>query len=351
MNGDVSAVQSLLRAHDPADQLSVPPCHRTELLERILQEPQQKRKALRRESYGWRPLVAVSALGALVVTMAVIVQLAPLGRGPTVAHAATPRQMHYEPVSGTAASTLRGIARRLLTSPSSRTAGSGHYQYIKTQSWSLFTRVDGRQVRSAVVPEVREVWRAGDGSGRMRRTSGTPEFPSQQSRDAWQAAGRPALATEDVTYPAGGLAAMYPQLLPEGYEGLREQLSVSHPVQNGPAETLVAVSDLYNEQSPNAATRAAILEVLAATPGLQLQGRTVDRVGRTGVAVGLDSTMTGLPTRFSLVFDEVDGKLLDQEQVLTTTAGRLDVPIPSVIQYTTYVAGGFVDTVSETVAP
>ena len=61
--------------------------------------------------------------------------------------------------------------------------------------------------------------------------------------------------------------------------------------------------------------------------------RVTDRAGRTGTAIATDSSFTGLPVRYVLVFDPHTGGLLASEQWLTTTAGALDVPVPSVIQY------------------
>lgn len=53
----------------------------------------------------------------------------------------------------------------------------------------------------------------------------------------------------------------------------------------------------------------------------------------TGRAFGLDSSYTGLPTRYTLVVDEATGAILDYEQMLTTTAGKLKVQVPAVIGY------------------
>lgn len=345
MNADVGAVRALLQGLDPVDELRVPSAHHEALLQRIVQMPEEGRAMRRRDRRNRRPVLSAVTACVIVALAAIVVQLGSPGAEAPLAQAATPELLQYQPIPGTVKSNLQRIARQFRTSPGQPTSGTKRYAYVNTQSWSLFTRVDGQQVRSAVVPEMREIWVAADGSGRLRVAAGVPSFPSEQSRQAWQAAGRPRPGIQDIRYPGGGLSAMYPRVLPEDVGGLRAALAVSHPVRNGPAETLVAISDLYNEQLPSGLTRASILDALAEVPGLQLQGRTIDRVGRPGVAVGVISTMTGLPTRFTLVFDEHDGRLLDQEQVLTTTAGRLDVPIPSVISYTTYLAGGWVDDV------
>lgn len=73
---------------------------------------------------------------------------------------------------------------------------------------------------------------------------------------------------------------------------------------------------------------------MGSLPGLELLGETVDREGRPGIAVGIESAGSGLPTMHTLIFDPLDGRLLSEEQVLTRTAGALGVPVPSVISYT-----------------
>ena len=56
--------------------------------------------------------------------------------------------------------------------------------------------------------------------------------------------------------------------------------------------------------------------------------------------MSLTSAMSGLPTRYVLIFDQVTGQLLDDEEILTRTAGKLNVAIPAVISYTVYLRAG-----------
>jgi hypothetical protein len=58
--------------------------------------------------------------------------------------------------------------------------------------------------------------------------------------------------------------------------------------------------------------------------------------GREGVAISTESDLSRLPTEYLLVFDPATGQLLDSEQILNKSAGKLGVPIPSVIAYTVY---------------
>ncbi|WP_203888102.1 RNA polymerase sigma factor [Planotetraspora kaengkrachanensis] len=77
-------------------------------------------------------------------------------------------------------------------------------------------------------------------------------------------------------------------------------------------------------------------EKVEPVPGLRYEGTTTDRAGRTGRAFSLDSDHGGLPNRKTLIVDPADGRIVDEEETLTETAGRLGVPIPSVISYTVY---------------
>lgn len=343
MSQDVEAVRGLLRGYDPAAGLKeAHSTHRDDLRQRILLSSQESETRAPQRNRPWHSTIRLVALAALAAVIAIVGPAGLTRHGATLAQAATPRLLTYQSEAGSAAALLQRLAGQVRASSTAQISADGRYLYVKTQSWSLSTRVDGRQVRSAVVPELREVWRAADGTGRLRITAAPPEFPSKESERAWKAAGRPVVRGEDAVYGPGRLLLSYPFLVAEDAQGLRTQLAVGHPADNGPAEILVAVADLYREQTPNAQSRASVLEVVASVPGLQLLGRTSDRVGRSGVAVAVDSVMTGLPTRFTLVFDERDGRLLDEEQVLTTRAGRLDVPIPSVISYTAFLGGGSV---------
>ena len=64
-----------------------------------------------------------------------------------------------------------------------------------------------------------------------------------------------------------------------------------------------------------------------------MEGRR-DRAGRPALAVAVDSARHGLPTtRYTMLIDASTGAVLGFEQMLTESAGKLNVPIPSVIGY------------------
>ncbi|WP_054570092.1 CU044_5270 family protein [Frankia sp. R43] len=346
---DVWKVRLLLHGHDPADgHDGLATTDRAKVLTRILETSvdvdagttRRRRRSSRRRTGGlW--LAPVGVLAVLVALVATQFGL-PRGTVGSPAQAATPPSLAYQAEPGTAREVLHTLADRLRATHSGEDTQDGEappttgYHYVRTQSWDLTTRIDGISVRSAVLPVTREVWRAGDGSGRVRTAPGEPQFPSEQARRAWEDEGHPRPSPGDETIAPGGLSAMYPTDLPADTAGLAVALAAGHPVENGPAETLVAVADLYLEQAPSAPVRAAVLDIVADIPQVYLLGRAVDRAGRPALAVAVDSAMSGLPTRYTLLFDPTDGRLLGEEKTLTSTAGALDVPIPGVISYTAF---------------
>lgn len=253
--------------------------------------------------------------------------------------AATPQLLSFQ--GGGQAVSAREILTKAAASAERQPGltGTGRYQYVETQGWYLDTAMSSQGAGSAVIPVLRRQWIAGDGSGEIVTRPGKPYFPSEASRRAWQSAGAARPRPTEQTFGRGELQFMWrPGSLSSDPAVLRRQLEVGHPASLGPAETMVAVSDLYNEQAVGPAVRAAVMRLVSTLPGLQYDGTTTDRAGRRGVGVSTESDLSGLPTRYILIFDPDTGQLLDSEQVLTVTAGKLDVPIPSVIAYTAYLA-------------
>jgi hypothetical protein len=114
-------------------------------------------------------------------------------------------------------------------------------------------------------------------------------------------------------------------------------LARDHPIAElGDAEVLVAVADAYRAGELSPAQRAAMFSVVASRRGVEALGRVTDRAGRSGYALSVESDHSGLPTRYTAIFDPASGRLLDLEQTLTRTAGALNVPVPSTIAYTVF---------------
>jgi hypothetical protein len=272
---------------------------------------------------------------AAVVATAAVVTAVTLNGPQSPAFAATPAALvtNAGDRAQPAADLLRKIAARTDALPA--LPADSNFEHLVVESWSLWTQIADKQVTSAVVPSRQELWRGSDDSGKVVASFGDPYFPSEEYRRAWQASG----LTDDVrqtrteTFTAGRFPRMWKTQPPDSSEALKPWLATGHPVENGPAEVLVAVTDLARERVLGPQVRADLLRVLAETPGLSYEGTLKDRLGRSGEAVTLISDYTGLPVQYMLIVDPNDGRLLGFEQKLTTTAGKLNVKVPAVIGY------------------
>ena len=187
-------------------------------------------------------------------------------------------------------------------------------EHHKIKSWDLFTRV-GDEVTSTIVVTESESWRAANDSGAIVHKRGGK--------------------TETMELQPGQIG-MWHDRPPTGTDQAAAWLKMGHPAENGPAEVMVAITDLARERVLTPAERAAVLRVLARVPGLMANGEVEDRAGRIGQAFSLNSRYTGLMTRYTLIVDPATGEFLGFEQMLTENAGKLNVKIPSVIGYESY---------------
>lgn len=212
---------------------------------------------------------------------------------------------------------------------------------VRTESWALSTRFDGKQVRSAVVPEITELsWNA-DRSGHLTIRTGQPYFPNSDYRSAWKSdgsPGKPGKIIRQETWSPGQYSPMFPNLpLPAGERRLLATLKAGHPIdQLGTGELMVAINDVYNESQPGGEVRASLLRLLAARLDVIYLGQVADRAGRSAECFAVDSTRTGLPERQLAMFSPTTGSLLASEEILTEDPGRLGVHIPSVVSYRLY---------------
>jgi hypothetical protein len=276
-----------------------------------------------------------AAAAASVVVLSVAAVTSGLSDGTTVtAQAATPAMLTVRPVDAGKAKTLMGLAAISARQPS---IDPRRIRSFRFREWSLSARIAGRTVTTAIVPvEHSGSWTA-ERSGRTTSTVGEPQFPSSASRKAWGHDGRDVRAgsvIEAQTFDAGEFPLRYQGVVPDEPAALRAFLAVGHPIDSyGPGELFVAITDLLSQQRLTPSQQSSLLRLLAVEPAVRVLGDVTDRAGRAGVAVVAEGDFTGLPTRFVLVFDPGTGALLASEAWLTTSAGRLPVSIPAVIDY------------------
>ncbi|WP_245603514.1 hypothetical protein [Salinispora cortesiana] len=104
---------------------------------------------------------------------------------------------------------------------------------------------------------------------------------------------------------------------------------------------LESIAELAGVRLLNPAQRAAALRLLAELPGITVTGTVTDRAGRPGEAFSITSDFHGLPTQYTVIIDPGSGALLGYEEVLTKTAGRLNVTIPAVITNRSYLVAEY----------
>lgn len=188
--------------------------------------------------------------------------------------------------------------------------------YTKSVSAYMTTWAEGGF--SVLVPHVREIWAERDRSV-LRRTSGEPKFLSERDRDRWIAAGRPDVreggpatdvipADEPSRLPTD-VDALYAAIKDEA-EGHSEGTYRQMFTRVG--DYLREASDV-SQQAFTLEQRAALYEVAARIPGIELIGTVRDPAGRKGVAVAMEQRSDGV--RHTLVIDPVSGALLAEEEV------------------------------------
>ncbi|MFF1873486.1 hypothetical protein [Kitasatospora herbaricolor] len=192
-------------------------------------------------------------------------------------------------------------------------AGGGQ-SHLRWRQWALWTRTEAGGTSSKVVPEELDLVRSPGGAKltRFLVDEGPASATEQVPQETWQGE------------------------VPQSVDALRAWLRSRTPGVDGPAGAAEAVHDLVTERVLSPGQRAAVLRLLAALPGMAVSGEVVDRAGRPGVAFSADSAAGGLPTRYTFIVDPVSGQLLGQEETLTESAGKLNVPVPSVIGYDAY---------------
>jgi hypothetical protein len=303
----------------------------------------------RRPRVGWRGLVAAAGLAAAAVGLSLAIRVGPSPEVATPAAAAL-RQ------AANVARAQDGIA------PS-------QYLYVRSANANLaFGSVpadpadpEGAAIDccEAFMPQVRELW-LGDGSGDAllrERKAGAPQFLSEAERERWIALGRPTL---EAKTPFSGILAGIPARswydgpldLPSDadaiYEEFKEDAEADHAAPGAPTDVDVGgsmflhFSDVLREARATPEQRAAAYEALARVPGIVLVGETTDRLGRRGIAVGLDivdNEPSGFRFRHMLVFNPRTAELLEERREVLPGNRYRDLRAGMIEAYATYEYG------------
>ena len=360
------------RAEIPGPTTAESATARAALLEHVRGEPEAPPRRRPRPVLP-RPLTwpRLTIAGALAVGLAVaLITLSPGGAG----------------VQSAAAEVLRRAAQSAAVQPPQSPPAAGQELFMRAKEAHLTISVrEGPRVAarirrhlerhpnegvrqpvwSAFVPVEREMWIDANGSGRIREVSGRARFLSAAQRAAWVAAGSPPLPRPGTVrtqhfdrHDLSGLYFSGLQRLPTEPRRLRrwieahdlpgESISAAGTASTGlPAvrapesKTFGAVGFLLGTGIGPPALRAALYEVAAELPGVQLLGKATDPTGREGVGVAYTDREHG--QRLELIFDPATSTLLGERWIVTSPRrSGIAVPAGTVFGYASFSRSSFV---------
>jgi hypothetical protein len=300
-------VLDLLKRSDPVDARELrshePPA---EVLERILASGPERSAASRSR-------VLIPAIGMAAAAVVALVVLAGGGARPDEAVAAA----------------LRGLAQEARAErPVAAELDPGEFIYVRNDARPVLAMRQGFLI---LVPQTNESWRGRD-RGLYRNRAGQAEFLTARDRQAWVEAGRPRLpgneAFEDVD--EGGIER---STLPTDPDALLDRLErdASDGDHGNSYIFSELIADHLRESGVSPAQRAALYEVAARLPGIELVGPRRDREGRRGMAFASDDDEGR--HRVTLIIDPDTGDLLAKRSV--ALPGN-PIPAGTVVEDSTY---------------
>jgi hypothetical protein len=236
-----------------------------------------------------------------------------------------------------AASQLHEFATIALDSPAEPPPGPGQFAYEKTVSRGLSAFFSSRAgiVFRYSVPVTEERWLGTDGSGRSDSVVGQPTFLTEQDQHAYERYLASGLMADERTtfdwgrsftdrYSPGELTFFDFSHLPTSVDALKGMIA-RREIIGGPGgdwETFNIGGDILTWSYAPPELRAALFDLMADLPGVELLGQTRDALGRAGVAVGY--THDG--QRQEVVFDRDTGGVLERRWV--SVSGNPELPTP-----------------------
>jgi hypothetical protein len=202
-------------------------------------------------------------------------------------------------------------------------SGQLFYTKLDGESLSILALSTSEQL-AALVPITREDWIAADGSGAIRSTRGDPAFLSEQDRaeyEALLASGETDLlkagTSRDTLGPDEAMSVTSYEDLPTDPEVLWKMIQDRDPLFGGGAPGLDVSWQIIEEHLTvpyvPPAVRAALYQVAANFPGVELLGTVEDRLGRSGIGVAYAND----GQRESLIFDPDTSEVISQETTVT----------------------------------
>lgn len=316
-----------------------------------------KRPARSRVAPPWRrPRLRLAAIGVALAALLVALPIGIFGGGGEVQPAVAQVLRQAAVVAAAQEPVAPGPGQYLFTrSKSAGLQATGYNPRCETNPCDREHPWEVTDEWSVLLPRLREAWISFDGSrqGRVREVTGKPRFVSAGQRAGWVAAGSPPLPkagrVEDSTLSGGG-GFLDAADLPTEPAALRRLIEAREiPGVEGPpgeAETFVLIGDMLRETYLPPAVRAAIYELTAELPGVELLGEVRDPVGRPGTGIAFTDRKRG--TRQELIFDPDDSTLLGERvSIVRSGAFGFDAEPGTPIGYAAYLESKVVDSVGQ----
>jgi len=328
-------VMARLRAANPVPDEEVHGVARSREARRLLTQIVGADPGAKRTPHQRRPrrlLAAMTAAAAIAAALGVgIGVLRPFGSG----------------ASAEAAEILRRAADR---ASAEANASDGRFRYTKSESaYPNVIVASESSTYTALVPSVREIWIAPDGSGRLVERPGDPIFFSEEDRRAWERDHPDGADPTSEVFGPDGLYYADLESLPTDPDDLedvvRERAEQSDVPTN--VEMFVVIGDIMRETVPPPELRSALFEVAARIDGVEVLGEVTDGTGRPGIAVGMETDHSGALERREMIFDPESYEFLGEQETLLERADWLDAEPPVRIGYAAYLEWGYVDSVRE----
>ncbi len=297
------------------------------------------------------PRVAVGLAVSAAAAALVITQLVASGhegrKGVAVPRASA------GPRPGTVAAALDSLSLTADAQPAEPPPGPGQFEYTDSKGLNWIDTYNTPTTSYNVsYSELRQIWIAPNGSGRIVETYSNPQLGTAKDRAGWIAAGRPSLvvAPSDSTFGPGQLSNGPPNLnqLPDDPAKLAALLAARkiEGGPQGPAEDFVQIGDMLRETYVRPALRAAIFAVAEGIPGVRLLGTVTDQVGRSGIGLAYVHAYPahGQIVKSVLVFDPKTSKMIAEETlVIHTKTGKT-----ALVAWADYLKSGVVNSKTST---
>jgi hypothetical protein len=307
---------------------------RDKLLAAVSRPPRRSRRRRR----------SLPALGSVAVAATAVAVIVVFGVG-----------LHSRASSQSSAAS-RLLARAALTARAGGGPGPmkhGEYWYVHSLDVTLGAQFHGGghrvlQIQDAYAVSDRQVWIGYGVAGQLAtRPVGTAIFLSARARAEWERAGRPRQLNVpgNSSLPVNAFDLPYRRLqtLPTRVGAL--WLVIKRMAGRGSQawqrhEMFTMIGDILREDPVPAPVRAALYEVAARIPGIDVTGPTHDGAGRPALAVTLNDAFDG--SREELLFSPRTAKLLGEQDVVVKPPAAFHVKPGTVTYATTYLSSGIV---------